>query len=154
MNQPTTNTMPQTPEKYAWVKYTVLPILAALYPLILPVLEKQYGIEDQKREAVKTEITEVMQSEETLESLSQKIEQHNKYYSETIEELHRQVEEFNQVRTSWMSSKAITLRLHDDGTITYTAYDGKEYDAYWNATEQKWKYVKNGNTYTIFTKEE
>lgn len=146
--------MSQTNEKYSWVKYAVLPILAAIYPMILPVLEKQYGIEDQKREAVKTEISEVMQSEETLESLSLKIEQHNKYYAETIEKLHQQVEEFSQVRKNWISSKAITLRIHDDGSITYTSYDGREYDAFWNADEQKWKYVKNGANYTIFTKEE
>jgi uncharacterized coiled-coil protein SlyX len=141
-------------EKYAWIKYAVLPIMAALYPLVLPVLERQYGIDEQKREAVITEITEVMQSEETLESLSQKIEQHNQYYSQTIEQLHRQVEEFDQVRKSWMSSKAITLRLHDDGTITFTAYDGREYDAYWDQNQRVWKYVKNGKTYVIFEKED
>ena len=146
--------MPTTPEKYSWVKYAALPILAGLYPLILPILEKQYGIEETKREAVKTEINEVMQSEETIESLSQKIEQHNQYYSETIAELNRQVQEFNDVRASWQSSKAITLRLHTDGTITYTSYDGKEYDAYWNEEENHWKYIKNGKSYIIFDKEE
>jgi hypothetical protein len=146
--------MPETPEKYQWVKYAVLPVLAGLYPLILPILEKQYGIEETKREAVKTEINEVIRSEETIESLSQKIEEHNAYYSETIAELNRQVEEFNVVRSSWQSSKAITLRLHNDGTITYTSIDGKEYDAYWNEGEKVWKYVKNGNSYVIFTKEQ
>ena len=143
-----------TPEKYAWVKYAVLPVLAALYPLILPLLEKQWGIEDQKREAVKSEITNVIQSEETLESLSQKIEQHNEYYSQTIASLNQQVAEFNEMKKSWQSSKAITLRLHTDGQVTFTALDGNEYDAYYNESEQVWKYIKNGNSYIIFQKED
>lgn len=146
--------MSTTPEKYAWVKYAVLPVLAAVYPIILPILEKQYGIEATKKEAIKSEITGVIQSEETLESLSQKIEEHNKYYSETITELHTQVEAFNEMKKSWNSSKAITLRVHTDGQITFTALDGKEYDAYWNEGESKWKYIKNGKSYIIFEKEE
>jgi hypothetical protein len=76
------------------------------------------------------------------------------YYSETIEELNKQVSEFNTMRSNWMSSKAITLRLHNDGTITFTSYDGREYDAYWNDDEQKWKYIKNGKSFAIFEKEE
>lgn len=146
--------MPDTPDKYAWVKYAVLPILAGLYPLILPVLEKQYGIEETKREAVKSEITNVIQSEETLESLSRKIEEHNKYLNEQVTEFKKQFQEFNEMKQSWKDSKAITLRLHSDGTITYTALDGKEYDAYWYDDDKVWKYVKNGNSYVIFNKEE
>lgn len=150
--------MAETTNKYAWVKYAVIPIistlLAGLYPLILPVLEKQYGITEQKREAVKTEINEVIQSEETVESLSRKIEEHNQYLNEQVEDFHNQFQEFNEMKKSWNDSKAITLRLHTDGTITYTALDGKEYDAYWKDDEKVWKYVKNGNTYVIFTREE
>ena len=146
--------MPQTPEKYAWVKYAVLPILAGLYPLILPVLEKQYGIEDTKREAVKSEITNVIQSEETVESLSRKIEEHNQYLNEQVEDFHNQFREFNEMKKSWNDSKAITLRLHTDGSITYTALDGREYDAYWQNEERVWKYAKNGKSYIIFNKED
>lgn len=150
--------MDETPKQYGWVRYAAIPIisvlLAGIYPLILPILEKQYGIEASKREAVKSEITNVIQSEETLESLSQKIEEHNEYYSQTIATLNQQVQEFNEMKQSWQSSKAITLRLHTDGQITFTALDGKEYDAYWNEEELVWKYIKNGNSYIIFQKED
>jgi hypothetical protein len=146
--------MPQTPEKYSWVKYAVLPILGALYPLVLPILERQYGIEDVKREAVKTEITNVIQSEETVESLSKKIEEHNKYLNEQVADFHKQFQEFNEMKESWKNSKAITLRIHNDGQITFTSFDGKEYDAYWNEREQVWKYIKNGKSYVIFDKED
>lgn len=142
-----------TENKYAWVKYAVLPILGGIYPLVLPFLEKQYGIEDSKREAVKTEITQVIQSEETLESLSNKIEEHNKFYSQTFAELNKQVSEFHEMKKSWQSSKAITLRIHTDGRITFTSLDGKEYDAYWYESESAWKYVKNGKSYKIFEKD-
>jgi hypothetical protein len=145
--------MPDTPEKYQWVKYAVLPVLAGLYPFILPVLERQYGIEETKREAVKTEINEVMQSEETLESLSIKLEEHRVHYTTTLEDLTRQINDFNEARLRWNASKAITLRLYPNGEVKYTAFDGMEYPAYWKENEKVWKYVKNGNSYIIFTKE-
>ena len=146
--------MSQTPEKYAWVKYALLPILAGIYPLVLPFLEKQYGIEDTKREAVKTEIVNVIHSEETVESLSRKIEEHNKYLNEQVAEFHKQFNEFNEMKESWKNSKAVTLRIHSDGHITYTAFDGKEYDASWDEDDRVWKYNKNGRSHVIFEKDE
>jgi hypothetical protein len=146
--------MSESPEKYQWIKYAVLPIMAALYPFLLPLMEKAYGIEDTKREAVKTEINEVISSEETLESLSKKIEEHNKYYSETIDDLNNQIAEFNRSRNQWSTTRAIVLRRDTLGNISYTAFDGNTYPVYWYAPEKVWKYVKNGRSYEIFKIEE
>jgi len=131
-----------------------LPVLAALYPFFLPLMERVYGIEDTKREAVKTEISQVISSEETLESLSRKIEEHNKYYSETIDDLNRQIADFNRSRTQWTTTRAIVLRRDSLGNVSYTAFDGNTYPAYWYGPERVWKYVKNGKSYEIFKIEE
>jgi uncharacterized membrane protein YhiD involved in acid resistance len=148
--------MPET-SKYTWVEKAAIPLVSAfavaIYPFMLPMLEKAYGIEDTKREAVKTEIQDVMKSEETIESLSKKIEEHNNYYSSTLEDINEQIEEFNIARQRWSSSKAIVIRLYNDGQLKYTAMDGNEYPVYWNESEKKYKYIKNGSSYAIFTKE-
>jgi len=142
--------------KYTWDK--VLASFAGLVvmgmsPFIVDVLENIYGIKEAKLEAVKTEINEVMQSEETLESLSLKLEEHRQHYTTTLEDLTRQINDFNEARLKWNASKAITLRLYPNGEVKYTAFDGMEYPAYWKENEKVWKYVKNGNSYIIFTKE-
>jgi len=142
--------------KYTWDK--VLASFAGLVvmgmsPFIVDVLENIYGIKEAKLEAVKTEINEVMQSEETLESLSIKLEEHRQHYTTTLEDLTRQINDFNEARLKWNASKAITLRLYPNGEVKYTAFDGMEYPAYWKEQEKVWKYVKNGNSFVIFTKE-
>jgi hypothetical protein len=150
--------MEETKSRFTWVEKAAIPLITALgitiYPFVLPILERAYGIQEQKMDAVKTEISNTVNSEETIESLSRKIEEHSHYFSSTLEEITVQVQEFNEMKESWKSSKAITLRLHDDGQITFTALDGKEYDAYWNENERVWKYIKNGNSYVIFQKED
>jgi hypothetical protein len=61
--------------------------------------------------------------------------------------------EFKSKDGAEYASKAITLRLYPNGKVKYTAFDGMEYPAYWKEQEKVWKYVKNGNSYVIFTKE-
>jgi hypothetical protein len=148
--------MPET-SRFTWVEKVAIPLVSAfavvIYPFILPVLEKAYGIQALKMDAVKTEISNTVNSEETLESLSKKIEEHNTHYSETLEDINQKIEEFNTSRQRWMSSKAIVLRLYDNGELKYTAFDGVEYPAYWNEAEFTYKYIKNGQSYEIFKRE-
>jgi len=150
--------MEETKSRFTWVEKAAIPLITALgitiYPFVLPILERAYGIQEQKMDFVKTEIQNTVNSEETIESLSRKIEEHSNQFSSNLEDLTKQIHEFNEMKESWKSSKAITLRLHDDGQITFTALDGKEYDAYYNETEKVWKYIKNGNSYVIFQKED
>jgi hypothetical protein len=147
--------MPEnTPDNYKWVKYAALPLLASLYPFLLPFLESAYGIEQTKKDAVKSEIQDVIKSEETIESLSQKIEEHNKNYLQVIQNLNQQIDEFAESRRQWNQSKAVTLRVYNNGEIKYSSIDGKEYVAYYDRASKSWKYVKNGKIYTIFSNEE